>query len=117
MIVKDGQRTGEYVAIQVKSGEKYRRSAGYAIPIEQHRLDWERSLIPVVGIVLDAKTRRLYWVNLTEALRDGDTSSWIKVRPESELSQCHHRQFYCQAPGLYRANGLTARVGPPRSSC
>jgi hypothetical protein len=59
---------------------------------------------------------RPYWVNLTKALRDGDASSWIRVRLESELSSAAIGIFVAELQGLYRTNGFAARAGPCRSS-
>ncbi len=33
---RDGKRTPYWIAIQVKSGKKYKRVSGYAIPVEDH---------------------------------------------------------------------------------
>ncbi|MFD8934412.1 DUF4365 domain-containing protein [Streptomyces sp. NPDC059578] len=65
-----GERTGDLVAVQVKSGVKYRRSVGYAIPCRDHVEDWTRSRIPVIGVVYDPDLRKLFWVNLTRYLRE-----------------------------------------------
>lgn len=65
-----GQRTGDIAAVQIKSGVKYRRSTGYAIPCGNHANDWMRSRIPVIGVVHDPEMRMLYWVNLTKFLRE-----------------------------------------------
>ncbi|WP_327066447.1 DUF4365 domain-containing protein [Kitasatospora sp. NBC_01302] len=91
-IVRDGRRTGHVVAVQVKSGKKYRRASGYAIPVEDHREDWTQSQIPVIGVVYDLDEGRLFWINLTKELRDGSAASWIQIPRENELSHktiCH----------------------------
>lgn len=64
-----GRRTGDLAAVQIKSGVKYRRAVGYAIPCRDHIEDWTKSRIPVLGIVYDPEMRACYWVNLTEYLR------------------------------------------------
>jgi hypothetical protein len=64
-----GRRTGDLAAVQVKSGVKYRRAIGYAIPCREHIEDWTRSRIPVIGVVYDPEMRTCYWVNLTGHLR------------------------------------------------
>ncbi|MEU3988048.1 DUF4365 domain-containing protein [Streptomyces platensis] len=69
LLTRDGRRTGHVLAIQVKSGGKYKRAKGYSIPVEDHYDDWRNSRIPVVGIVFDVETKKLYWVNLTAKLR------------------------------------------------
>ncbi|MFD8452030.1 DUF4365 domain-containing protein [Streptomyces coelicoflavus] len=56
-------------AVQIKSGVKYRRAVGYAIPCRDHIEDWTKSRIPVIGVVYDPEMRACYWVNLTEYLR------------------------------------------------
>ncbi|MFD4394472.1 DUF4365 domain-containing protein [Kitasatospora sp. NPDC058478] len=63
-----GRRTGDIVAVQVKSGLKYRRAVGYGIPCRDHIEDWSLSRIPVIGVVYDPEIRKLFWVNLTEYL-------------------------------------------------
>ncbi|MEV5614907.1 DUF4365 domain-containing protein [Streptomyces bacillaris] len=70
LLTRDGRRTGHVLAIQVKSGRKYKRAKGYSIPIDDHYEDWKNSKIPVVGIVYDLEMRKLYWVNLTAALEN-----------------------------------------------
>ncbi|MFJ8945321.1 DUF4365 domain-containing protein [Streptomyces sp. NPDC102395] len=64
-----GRRTGDLAAVQIKSGVKYRRAVGYAIPCRDHIEDWTKSKIPVIGVVYDPEMRACYWVNLTEYLR------------------------------------------------
>ncbi|MFE9699457.1 DUF4365 domain-containing protein [Streptomyces sp. NPDC006270] len=63
-----GERTGDIVAVQVKSGTTYRRSGGYGISCREHVQDWTRSRIPVIGVVYDPDLKKLFWVNLTEFL-------------------------------------------------
>ncbi|MFF8873497.1 DUF4365 domain-containing protein [Streptomyces massasporeus] len=75
-----GQRTGDITAVQIKSGVKYRRATGYAIPCGNHIDDWMRSRIPVIGIVHDPEMRMPYWVNLTKYLRESFTQG---KRPRS----------------------------------
>ncbi|MFF0963637.1 DUF4365 domain-containing protein [Streptomyces sp. NPDC003703] len=86
-----GQRTGDIAAVQIKSGVKYRRATGYAIPCGNHIDDWKRSRIPVIGIVHDPEMRALYWVNLTKYLResaaDGKHPKSVPVREEDMLNQ------------------------------
>ncbi|MBQ1124634.1 DUF4365 domain-containing protein [Streptomyces sp. B15] len=68
LLTRGGNRTGHVLAIQVKAGRKYKRAKGYTIPVEDHFDDWRKSKIPVVGVVFDVDTRKLYWVNLTAEL-------------------------------------------------
>ncbi|MGW3938463.1 DUF4365 domain-containing protein [Streptomyces phaeochromogenes] len=76
LLTRDGRRTGHVLAIQVKSGRKYKRADGYTIPIEDHYDDWKKSRIPVVGVVYDLESKTLYWVNLTEKL--GNAKSEVR---------------------------------------
>ena len=75
-----GQRTGDIAAVQIKSGVKYRRASGYSIPCGHHIDDWIKSRIPVIGVVYDPEMRMLYWVNLTQHLREESTQG---KRPKS----------------------------------
>ncbi|MFK4148081.1 DUF4365 domain-containing protein [Streptomyces sp. NPDC004065] len=82
-----GKRTPYWIAIQVKSGKKYKRAHGYAIPVEDHFEDWRQSRIPILGVVYDMKKRELFWVNLTEQLRSVDGSpGWVQVASASPLN-------------------------------
>jgi hypothetical protein len=82
-----GKRTPYWIAIQVKSGKKYKRAHGYAIPVEDHFEDWRQSRIPILGVVYDMKKRELFWVNLTEQLRSVDKSpGWVQVANTSPLN-------------------------------
>ncbi|MFD4750309.1 DUF4365 domain-containing protein [Streptomyces rubiginosohelvolus] len=72
LLTRNRRRTGYVLAIQVKSGRKYKRSKGYSIPIEDHYEDWKNSKIPVVGIVHDLETKNLYWVNITAVLQNSE---------------------------------------------
>ncbi|MEV0576505.1 tetratricopeptide repeat protein [Streptomyces sp. NPDC050392] len=86
MLTKNGHRTGMSVAIQVKSGAKYKRANGYAIPVEEHFDDWTKSLLPVFGVVFDIESKRLYWVNLSAYLKGVLTpKSWVSVDADNEL--------------------------------
>lgn len=106
MFVRDGRRTGHVVAIQVKSGRKYKRAHGYAIPVEAHREDWTQSQIPVVGVVYDKDEQKLFWVNLTDELRRGNQSSWIRVHPEYELNDETIKGFAAKLQRYIDARGL-----------
>lgn len=84
---RGGKRTGYWIAIQVKSGKKYKRVNGYAIPVEDHFEDWRQSRIPIIGVVYDMKKKELFWVNLTEQLRSVDESpGWVQVANVSRLN-------------------------------
>ncbi|MEY9849751.1 hypothetical protein ABH940_006863 [Streptacidiphilus sp. BW17] len=86
-VVREGRRTGHVVAVQVKSGQKYARARGYAIPVDDHREDWKQSRIPVIGVVYDLDRKQLFWTNLTQELRTGNDANWIHIPRTNELSR------------------------------
>jgi len=67
-LVNGREVTGLCVALQIKSGESFRRSTGYAIPIEEHYSIWRHSSLPVAGIVYDPDIDKLFWCNISEYL-------------------------------------------------
>ncbi len=86
MLTRGGERTGASITVQVKSGDKYKRANGYAIPVDAHASDWRNALLPVFGVVFDVGSRQLFWVNLTETLESSqDAPTWIHVPLEQEL--------------------------------
>nr|BEK66626.1 hypothetical protein KPHV_38530 [Kitasatospora purpeofusca] len=86
MLTRGGERTGASITVQVKSGDKYKRANGYAIPVDAHASDWRNALLPVFGVVFDVGSRQLFWVNLTEALESSkDAPTWIPVPRKQEL--------------------------------
>ncbi|MGW4046638.1 DUF4365 domain-containing protein [Streptomyces sp. NPDC004721] len=92
-----GKRTPYWIAIQVKSGKKYKRAHGYAIPVEDHFDDWRQSRIPILGVVYDMKKKELFWVNLTEQLRSVDESPrWVQVAKTSPLNSGTIDDFYAE---------------------
>ncbi|MCD9144349.1 tetratricopeptide repeat protein [Streptomyces albireticuli] len=94
MLTENGHRTGVSIAIQVKSGAKYKRVNGYSIPVDEHADDWRNSLLPVFGVVFDVETKRLFWVNLKAALEGtAETLTWVKVDSENELTGATIAQF------------------------
>ncbi|MEW2708286.1 DUF4365 domain-containing protein [Streptomyces koyangensis] len=97
MFTKDGYRTGVSIAVQVKSGAKYKRANGYAIPVDEHADDWRSSLLPVFGIVFDVDTGKLFWTNLTEALTASPSSTWIQLDRVNELTESTIENFMEQA--------------------
>lgn len=102
MFTKNGFRTGVSIAIQVKSGAKYKRSNGYAIPVDEHANDWRGSLIPVFGVVFDVETRQSFWTNLTEALINSPSSTWVQVSRTNELTDSSVENFIEQAHAFAR---------------
>ncbi|MFD4634786.1 DUF4365 domain-containing protein [Streptomyces sp. NPDC058284] len=94
---RGGKRTGYWIAIQVKSGKKYKRAHGYAIPVEDHFDDWRQSRIPIIGVVFDMKKKQLFWVNLTDQLRSTDTSpGWIQISNTARLDTETVHEFYTE---------------------
>ncbi|WP_378734203.1 DUF4365 domain-containing protein [Nocardia brasiliensis] len=67
--VADGQFTGETIAVQVKGGRSYRSARGYRVPVGAHDRSWSQTNVPVVCVVYDPDTDKLYWVNASEQLR------------------------------------------------
>ncbi|MFF4706040.1 DUF4365 domain-containing protein [Streptomyces sp. NPDC001288] len=91
------KRTPYWIAIQVKSGKKYKRANGYAIPVEDHFDDWRQSRIPILGVVYDMKKRELFWVNLTEKLRSLNKSpGWVQVAGTALLDANTIEDFYAE---------------------
>ncbi|MEV0601003.1 DUF4365 domain-containing protein [Streptomyces sp. NPDC050315] len=82
-LTENGRRTGDIVAVQVKSGVSYKQARGYVIPCGKHVEDWARSRIPVIGVVYDPEMRELYWVNLSQALKGqvakGKKPSYVSI--------------------------------------
>ncbi|WP_370093119.1 DUF4365 domain-containing protein [Streptacidiphilus sp. MAP12-20] len=109
-----GERTGDIVSVQVKSGLKYRRAVGYGIPCRGHVEDWSRSRIPVIGVVFDPEIGKLYWVNMTAYLLDeiarGRRPRSIPLQENSVLD----RQTVSSVVGSIRR--FIARDDGPRSS-
>ncbi|WP_435020718.1 DUF4365 domain-containing protein [Tundrisphaera sp. TA3] len=68
-LVNGREVTGLCVALQIKSGESFRRSKGYAIPIEGHYEIWRNSSLPIAGIVFDPSNDKLFWCNISEFLQ------------------------------------------------
>ncbi|MFD6415015.1 DUF4365 domain-containing protein [Streptomyces sp. NPDC060194] len=94
---RDGKRTPYWIAIQVKSGKKYKRVKGYAIPVDDHFDDWRQSRIPILGVVYDLKKRELFWVNLTERLRSvTESPGWVQVSNSRPLSVETIEEFYME---------------------
>jgi hypothetical protein len=65
-LAENDRFAGEMIAIQVKAGEKYRRSEDYKIPCSPADLAvWRGSPVPIVGVVYDSVSETLHWVDLT----------------------------------------------------
>ncbi|MFK0189743.1 DUF4365 domain-containing protein [Kitasatospora sp. NPDC090308] len=111
-VTRAGRRTGHYFAVQVKSGQKYKRARGYAIPVEDHFEDWRQSRIPVVGLVYDPDAGEIFWVNLTKELRAVSTSpSWVQISSSSRLSHDTIRGFIAETEAYVDNAGMRVRSG------
>ncbi|MFF9640544.1 DUF4365 domain-containing protein [Kitasatospora aureofaciens] len=103
-------RTGHIVAIQVKSGMKYKRANGYAIPIEDHYVDWKGSRIPVLGVVYDPDSTLLYWTNITKRLQSTNESpGWLQISRDAELSSGTIRGFVAEIEIYIDRQGMRIR--------
>jgi hypothetical protein len=81
----DGQTvTGVCATLQIKSGVSFRRASGYAIPVEGHECVWRESPLPVMGIIHDPNTGRLYWCDISGYLRDHPNESPISIAVSAE---------------------------------
>jgi hypothetical protein len=102
-----GTVTGITFALQVKSGSSYRRANGYRIPVEDHRVAWMESSVPVFGVVYDKELDRLFWVNITQYLRDrvGTQIRQIVVSAVNVLDTQTIESDFRQA--VYRAWNIT----------
>ncbi|MGY0466322.1 DUF4365 domain-containing protein [Kitasatospora sp. cg17-2] len=109
-VTRAGRRTGHYFAVQVKSGKKYKRAHGYAIPIEEHFEDWRQSRIPVMGFVYDPDTDAIFWVNLTKELRAAsEPPSWVQIPLSSQLSHDTIRGFIAEVEAYVDNAGMRVR--------
>jgi len=112
-IVDHGDVTGDVIALQIKGGESFRRSRGYAIPCTaSDRELWRSSSIPVFGVVHDAD--KLHWTNLTawaRALGGDERPPAAPVDATFTLDERRLPSFLNQARAYLRADGPTALVG------
>ncbi|MCL6298708.1 DUF4365 domain-containing protein [Streptomyces kronopolitis] len=110
MLTRSGRRTGHVFAIQVKSGKKYKRAHGYAIPVEDHHNDWTESRIPALGVVYDPETSELYWVNLSKELKGTQSrSTWVQIPRSSILSAETIRGFAADIETYIDGTGMRVR--------
>lgn len=82
------QILGVCAAFQIKTGVSFRRTSGYTIPVEGHFLVWRDSSVPMIGIVHDEQSGKLYWVNISAYLArcgDGEPAS-IPISVKAELT-------------------------------
>lgn len=88
----NGIATGEVFAVQVKSGESYRRTSGFAVPVDQHGDAWRSASVPVIVVVLDPRDGSMWWNNATEVLQVHPDLSMITVQlmlPSSNENPLH----------------------------
>lgn len=110
ILTRNGRRTGHVCAIQVKSGKKYKRARGYAIPVEDHYSDWTESRIPVLGVVYDPEKKELYWTNLTKRLLGNESStSWVQISLDARLSAETLRGFSSEVESFIDGSGMRIR--------
>jgi hypothetical protein len=111
-IVEHGDVTGDVIALQIKGGESFRRSRGYAIPCTRaDRELWRSSSIPVFGVVHDAG--KLHWTNLTawaRALSSEERAPAAPVDGTFTLDGRRLPSFCNQARAYLRADGPPALV-------
>lgn len=94
-LVSNGRLTSSIAAIQVKSGTRYRRAIGYAIPVGTHSELWRTSNIPVLGVVYDPEMQMLYWRNVTEYLQINEHAKSVPIG-ESDVLTAHTVPIVCK---------------------
>ncbi|KUL36364.1 hypothetical protein ADL22_24800 [Streptomyces sp. NRRL F-4489] len=67
--VRDGLRTEDSVAVQVKGGVSTRTRRGHRVPVGDHGGNWRDGSIPVLCVVHDPERGGLFWANATRQLR------------------------------------------------
>lgn len=83
---REGELTGECVAVQIKGGASHRRSDGYVVTAdERRRLLWMESTIAVFAVVWDPDSDELYWLDLTRTLRAGGIDARLHVPVTNRL--------------------------------
>src|SRR5579871_2729811 len=79
--------SGICVALQIKSGNKYKRVNHYRIPVERHLNVWKKSTVPIAGIVFDSDLSKLFWCDITSTLNaDANLTAEIRVDSSNELT-------------------------------
>jgi Domain of unknown function (DUF4365) len=103
-VVQSGVVTPLCLALQIKSGDSYRRPSGdYFIPVGGHGENWRRSTVPVFGIVYDPGDQRLRWADLTGALRKNRESFAVTVPSSAILSEMSLQREFMSAAIEYAA--------------
>jgi hypothetical protein len=87
---QEGVFVGEMVALQIKSGESYRRGDDFKVPCDaNHRALWRGSAIPIYGLVHVPGDETLYFANLTSWARElapHESPSFCPVSKENRLN-------------------------------
>jgi hypothetical protein len=79
-LAENDRFAGEMIAIQVKSGEKYRSGRDYKVPCGANDAAiWRGSVVPIIGIVYDLDAGTLHWADLTE---------WAKAQSAIPPASC-----------------------------
>ncbi|MFF0295480.1 DUF4365 domain-containing protein [Kitasatospora sp. NPDC004614] len=116
-LTRGGERTGEIVAVQIKSGETYRRPVGYGIRCDRHIRDWTLSRIPVIGVVYDPELQKLFWVNMSEFLLDqvslGRTPKSVPIGEDAILDSETIHLFIFKVSRFISENDRTGYRPPP----
>jgi len=81
--------SGEFVLVQVKSGESYISKEGYQLKADRKHLEtWSRYSIPVVGIIYNPERSDARWIDISSHLRHYpeciDKGPYILTAPESQ---------------------------------
>ncbi len=82
-LVKDERPTGNFIAIQIKSGKSYfdKNSNRCKIPIRKHRDYWGNHSLPVYGVVYIPEYGNAYWVNIKDYLKANPNNNTIYYEP------------------------------------
>ena len=79
-LAENDRFAGEMIAIQVKSGEKYRSGQNYKVPCNANDAAlWRGSVVPIIGIVYDLDAGTLHWADLTR---------WAKQQSKNPPASC-----------------------------
>lgn len=82
--------------VQVKSGTSYfRNGKGYIQSDKRHFEYWDTAIVPVIGILYDTKTEKLYWVNISKHLKSLDKveNYNIFINLENDLNSSNYQDF------------------------
>ena len=94
----DGEATGALVAVQIKSGRSYLNDGGgfwKYYPSDKHRLLWEQHALPVLLMLHDPDSDRVYWVDARRVLRsDQHKTAFIPVPKSNLLTEASRRALF-----------------------